>query len=470
LDMSKTDPPACGTRSSASEMIVSGHVSSAVWSVAWPTVINTLILNAYTLINTWFLGQLPNSGDPLAASGVGGQIMMIQFSLLIGLAAGTGALVSQFLGARRNDDAIGATRQSMLLSVVVASISAIPLIVYARPLMRMICDKPAIVPLAADYTAIISCFSIATFLYMIIVTALRSAGDVKSALYAGASVTVVNIVLDWFLILGHGPFPVMGIRGAAWATGISRIIGVLITIWFLKRSVLGESFSHFKHHDGYTRQLLKIGWPAMLTNMLWSIAAALYVKVIAILPGSDAVAAYTVAMRLECLAFMPGLAYSQAATPLVGQNLGAGKPDRAAHCAWIATLHAVAIMSFFALVFLVFPQQLAHPFAKNASPAVMPAIVLYLRINAISEPFLALNMVLRGALQGAGDTLMPALFTLISFYIVRLPLALLLSVHLGYGVTGAWIAMASSTILSGVLMAVWFQMGHWRRRSLVGAD
>lgn len=467
--MSTTDPPASGIRNSASEMIVSGHISSAVWSVAWPTVVNTLILNAYTLINTWFLGQLPNSGNPLAASGVGGQIMMIQFSLLIGLAAGTGALVSQFLGAGRNDEAVGATRQSMLLCVVVASISAIPLVVFATPLMRMICDKPAVVPLAADYTALISCFSIPMFLYMIIVTALRSAGDVKSALYAGASVTVVNIGLDWLLILGHGPFHAMGIHGAAWATGISRIVGVLVTIWFLKRSVLGESFSHFKHHHGYISQLFKIGWPAMLTNMSWTIGGALYVKVLAILPGSDAVAAYTVAVRIESLAFMPGLAYSQAATPLVGQNLGAGKPDRAARSAWIATLHAVGIMSFVAVIFLVFPSQLARPFAKNAPAAVMPAIVLYLRINAISEPFLAANMVLRGALQGAGDTLFPALFTLISFYIIRLPLALLLSVHLGLGVTGAWIAMASSTILSGVLMAMWFQMGRWRRHSLVSS-
>ncbi len=468
--MSSVNPILPKTRSDSSEMIVSGRISSAVWHIAWPTVVNTLILNAYNVINGIFLGMLPHSRDPLAAAGVGGAALMMQFSMVMGLTAGTGALVSQFLGAEKNDDANEATRQSLLLSAIIGGISAIPLIVWALPLVKFIGTAGAVSPLAADYVAIISYFAAPTFIYMIALTALRSAGDMKSALYAGVAIIGVNTLLDWLLIIGPGPFPQMGIQGAAWATGISRVFAVGVTLWFLKRSVLRDSILHFKPHTELMRKIFQIGWPAMLTNFAWTLAYTIFVKFLSFLPGGAVVvtnvqAALTVGMRIESLSFMPGLAYSQAATPLVGQNLGAGKPDRATRCAWIATLHAVLIMGAFGIVFLVIPGQLAHAFTRDAS--VVTSVVWYLRINAISEPFLAANMVLRGALQGAGDNMMPAIITLFTNYAVRLPLAWFLAIHLNYGVKGAWAAMSLSTIMSGILMITWFQMGRWRNRHII---
>lgn len=448
-------------------MIVSGHVGRAVWQIAWPTVVNTLILNAYNVINGLFLGQLPNSRDALAAAGMGGNVMMVQFAALMGLAAGTGALVSQFLGADRVEDANESTRQSLLLSAIIGFVTAIPLIVWAHPMMALIGAKGNVISLGGDYTAIISYFSVFSFVYMIVITALRSAGDVKSAMYAGAVILSVNIVLDWILILGPGPFVKYGIYGAAWSTGISRVLGVLVTLWFLRRSVLGSSLSHFTYHREITRKIFKIGWPAMLTNLAWTLAMTVYMKVLSYLPGgtvavSNFQAAWTIGLRIESLAFMPGLAYSQAATPLVGQNLGAEQPDRAAHSAWIATLHAVLIMSAFGAAFLLIPRVMVNRFTTDVAVAGIAA--WYLRINALAEPFLAVNMVLRGALQGAGDTFVPAIITLATNYAVRLPLAWLLAIQWGYGPNGAWIAMSASTILSGLLMIIWFQMGRWKTR------
>jgi len=447
----------------ASEIITSGHVWKAVWYLAWPTAINTLILTAYNIINRLFLGRLSNAEEALAAVGIGGTVLMIQFALTIGLSAGTAALASRFLGAQNYQDAEDVTRQSLILSIIAAVITGLPLILFATPLVQLVGAKGNVIALASDYTAIISWFSAPLFVYLIAQTAIRSAGDAKSPLYAGAIIITINVLFDWLLIFGIGPFPALGVRGAAISTGISRVAGVAVTFWFLRRSILGKSLESWHIHPGWFRRILNIGWPASIQNILWTTAYAGFVKILAYLPGGQATAAQaalTVAITIESIAFMPGIAYSTAATPLVGQNLGAGKPQRAEHTAWVATGQAVFIMTAVAILFFFAPQWLARLFTADA--VVVPLIVSYLRINALAEPFLAVSMVLRGALQGAGETRVPAWITFITYWLIRVPLAWLLAITLGYGPTGAWIAMSLTTFLSGVLVAIWFVWGKWR--------
>ncbi|MCE5198788.1 MAG: MATE family efflux transporter [Armatimonadota bacterium] len=457
--------PTPRTRSdSATEIITSGHIWSAVWYLAWPTAVYTLIQTAYNIINRMFLGRLDDPAPALAAVGIGGQLLMLQFAITVGLTAGSSALVARFLGARQLDDANETARQSYILSVILGIISAIPLILAPTFLVKLIGASGSVIPLAADYTAIISWFSIPLFLWMTATTILRSAGDVRSPLYAGLIIIVVNVLLDWFLIFGVGPIPPMGVHGAAISTGISRVAGLVVTAFFLYRSDLRGSLSHFKPHMEWSRRIMKIGWPAVIQNLMWTSAAAVYIKILAFLPGGQgtaAQAALTVALTIESTAFMPGVAYSMAATPLVGQNLGAGKPERAEHSAWVATGQATFIMTLVAIVFIAVPRSLAVAFTHDA--VVVAMIVSYLRIVALSEPFLAVNMVLRGALQGAGETRVPAWITLFTSWIVRLPMTWALAIPAGLGATGAWIAMSSSTFLSGVLMAAWFKWGPWRQ-------
>jgi len=198
---------------------------------------------------------------------------------------------------------------------------------------------------------------------------------------------------------------------------------------------------------------------------MMTMASSGFMRVLSMLPNgqaTDAQAAYSVAIVIEALAFQPGLAFSAAATPLVGQNLGAGKPHRAIHGAWVASGQAAAIMGVIALSFLLIPQYLAKPFVHGRDLALLPVIVAYLRINSFSEPFLALNMVLRGALQGAGDTRMPAWITFVSMWLIRLPMTWLLAIYFAMGASGAWWAMSITCCLSGLLMALWFKFGNWR--------
>lgn len=450
-------------RNPASEIITSGGIWKAVWFVAWPTAVNTLILSAYNVINRLFVGRLPNAEEALAAVGVGGAALMVQFALTFGISVGASALVARFVGAEQYEDADRATGQSLGLAAAVGVISAAPLILFARPIVEGIGALGPVAVLATDYTVIIAWFSLPLFLYFIAQAALRSAGDVRSPLYAGAATVAVNTVLDWILIFGVGPFPMLGVRGAAIATGASRVVGLAVSLEFLRRSVLRGSLRRMRpKYDWYAR-ILRIGWPAVLQNLVWTVANVGFLRILGFLPAGEAtpaIAALTVGIAIESVAFMPGIAYSTAATPLVGQNLGARKPDRAAHAAWVATGQAVFIMSSIAVLFFLAPKWLATMFTTERS--VVPMIVSYLRINAVSEPFLALGMVLRGALQGAGETRIPFWLTVLSLLVIRMPLAWWLAVPVGLGAAGAWIAMCASTILSGLLVTAYFVTGRWR--------
>ena len=449
-------------RSEASEIITSGHVWTAVWYVAWPTAVNTFIQTAYMIVNRMFLGRVPDgAAQALAAVGIGGSVLMIQFAVTLGLSVGTSALVSRFLGARSYEDADDTTRQSLVLSVISAILTSIPLIALSHEIARAVGAQGRVIGLAGDYVVIVAYSSIPLFLYATITSVLRSAGDVRSPLYVGAVVLSINVLFDWLLIFGIGPFPQLGVRGAAIATGISRVVGMVLIFVSLRRSVLGNALSNMHVHLGWSMRIIRIGWPAALQNLIWTTAYAGFIRVLAFLPNATpAQAAVTVAITIESMAVMPGIAYSIAAAPLVGQNLGAGKPDRAEHSAWVATGQAAAIMFAVAVMFFVIPKQLALMFTDKTS--VVPLIVSYLRINAVSEPFLALAMVLRGALQGAGETRIPAWIAFITNWAIRLPLAWLFAVHLGYGPPGAWAAMCSTTILSGLLVLAWFVWGNWR--------
>ncbi|MEN6521720.1 MAG: MATE family efflux transporter [Armatimonadota bacterium] len=445
----------------ASAIITEGKISSAVWFLAWPTITNTLILTAYQFVNRIFLGHIPDSATAQAAIGIGDRALMVLFAIMVSLSVGTSALVARSLGAGNREDAEEATRQSLLMCVIGSAILTIPMVVWARPLVTMIGAKPGVVPVAAAYTAISALFTIPSFIWTIVTAALRSAGDVRSQLYVGGLMIALNILLDWVFIFGVGPVPALGVLGAAISTGISRVLASVLILWVLGRSVLKQSLTHLRISFSWLGRILNIGWPASIHNIIWTITGMAFLRILSVLPNAtEAQAALTVGLTIESLAYMPGIAYGMAATPLVGQNLGAGNIERAERSAWIATWQAVIIMSFVALFFLAIPRLFAHAFTTN--PAVAALIVLYLQVNAFAQPAQAIGFVLRGALQGAGDTRVPTWITLFSILVVRLVMAWVLVIWLQVGAIGAWISMAVSASLPGLLMSLWFKHGRWK--------
>jgi len=298
---------------------------------------------------------------------------------------------------------------------------------------------------------------------MVIFTAIyRGLGDTRTPLIITILFNVLIVAGEYLLIFGHGPFPRMGIAGAGVATTIARVCGLALSWFFLSRSVLHLGLKGPWQADRiWMKRILAVGIPAAIQGLIRNTASSTYYGILGRVPhATAAVAALTVGIRAEGIAYMPGFAFSIAATALVGQSLGAGDPKRAEHSGWISVLQGCLVMTVMGILFYIFAEPIVSIFTDSREVVILAA--QYLRFQAFSEPFLALGMILTGALQGAGETRWPTIITFVTMWLIRIPLTHYLALHRGYGATGAWITMMVSTMLGGILIAFLFRWGRWK--------
>jgi putative MATE family efflux protein len=271
-----------------------------------------------------------------------------------------------------------------------------------------------------------------------------------------------NILLDALLIGGWGPIPALGVAGAAVASSTARLAGaIMAAVWLARSGFWRDAAPEWEPPLGWALRILRIGMPAALQMGLRSIGAAGYTRILTATPeGTAAVAALFIGVRAEGLGYMPGIAYGRAASTLVGQSLGAGRPDRAERSGWLCTWQALVIILAMSVLFYVLAPTIAGWFSHD--PRVIALTTSYLRINALGEPFLAFGIVLGGALQGAGDTRFNAFVSILTMWLLRLPATHWLCLTLGYGAVAAWWTMAATTAIQGLLIAAWFRAGRWK--------
>jgi len=419
-----------------------------------------LLLTANGMIDAVFVGRLGTAA--LSGVGLASQIMLVLMSLVMAVSVGTTALVARFVGAAQIKDAEQAVRQSILLGVIGSVLSGLFVFLVGPTLMRIMGGRGEGLTLGITYLNIVLLGAVPFYLLFVLNGVFRGFGDMRTPLMVTAVVTVVSIVGDYLLIFGIGPFPRLGVVGAGIANVTARSVGAVMLLACLARSPMAQSLrGSWRPIGSWFRRILNIGSPAALQALLRTGASMVYFAILGLTPqGQSAIAALTIGIRTEALAFMPGFAFSTAATSMVGQNLGARQPKRAIDSAWAATWQGIWITGAFGLIFFVFASPISSLFTKD--PSVLPLAASYLRINAISEPFLAMAMIFTGALQGAGATRMPAMATIATMWVVRLPLSYYLALVLGYGTVGAWVAMAGSTILAGLIMLGVFKWSRWK--------
>ncbi len=255
----------------------------------------------------------------------------------------------------------------------------------------------------------------------------------------------------------------MGYIGIAVSTATSTTAGMLMCL-LLFRSGRWQPFysSHWGISLETIRRIISFGWPAALLQIAWNAGTIVLYHILARLRDTSitALAAITNGLRIEAVIYLPAFALNMAASVLVGQNLGAGDPGRAEKVGWKIAKAGVALMSLMALVIFIWADRFASLVTKD--PSVLEETTRYLRINALSEPFMALGSILAGGLQGAGDTRGAMQVIVLTMWLIRLPLAYVLALAAGYGATGAWIAMISSMTVQGLLMALRFHKGKWK--------
>ncbi|MGQ9698374.1 MAG: MATE family efflux transporter [Armatimonadota bacterium] len=313
----------------------------------------------------------------------------------------------------------------------------------------------------------ITTLAMAPFFGLIVIGAVfRGLGDTVTPMRIMIGVNTVAVVFDYALILGAGPFPRLGVVGAAISGDIARVVGFVASVWFLSRGPLkGALRGPMVPSWSWFLRILRIGMPTALQTFLRTGAGMTFVSVLGRLPdASAAVAALTIGMRTEAISFMPGLAFGMAAGSMVGQNLGARQPGRAEESGWVCVRQALCIMVPVAVGFYVFARPVASLFAQD--PRVIALTVGYLKANAVGQPALAFGMVLSGALQGAGETKVPAWVTLASMWGVRLPTAYVVAVIMGLGASGAWWTMTVSSIVYGLIIVAIYSRGKWKNKQV----
>jgi putative MATE family efflux protein len=436
--------------------------------IALPAVVTMLLQTVNGLMDMFFVGHLPQGRDALAATGIGGSMIFLMISCAMGVATGTMALVARFTGAQVLEDSRYAMGQSLTLGTLIGFALGIGLYLGRTPVVNLLLngkEDPIAAQLCNDFLSMALLATLPIFLINILQSAFRGLGDTQMPMYITSAMIGVHIFLNWLLIYGNMGMPRLEVKGAGIAFALSQVIGVALFFWaMIRKSPLSAALQwhYLRPQKEWIWRILRIGIPSSVQNLVRVFSMMSFNGMLARTgEGAAAVAALQIGIRTEGIAFMPGFGYSVSASALVGQSLGAKQPERAERFAWVATQQAIAVMTFMAVIFFLGASPIAKVFTNDTT--VQHLGVEYLRLNAFCEPFLALGMVLSGALSGAGDTVYPTYITIFTMIVLRLSLAYLLMFSLNYGSYGAWLTMGISTIIGGILTALLFRLGRWKQ-------
>jgi len=437
-----------------------GDLHRVVWKLAWPSVLAMLLQTLNSFMDRGFVGRL--GPDALAAVGVGGQFMFVVFSLGMSISVGATALVARFTGAEKPEEARIAGNQALWIAALLSFVSIAIVLPITHVSVQFMHLSPSAAVLCEKYIKLSLIGTPGLFVMLILIGSYRGIGDTMTVLMVSVIANIIHLSGDFLLIFGSFGAPKLGLPGGAMALVTSQYLGAILYIILLRRTKLrGLMRSKRRLEMEWAKRILNIGVPAAMQNLSRILSMIAFTAVLARSADSTpAVAALTIGLTSESIAFMPGFGFSVAASTLAGQNLGAKQPDRAERAAWISLHQGAIVMTVMGIVFFVFAEQFAHIFTHD--PAVVRLAVIYLRISALAEPFLALGMILTGALNGAGDTKLPAVAGVITMWGLRLPLAYALAISFGYGAVGSWWAMSISTIVMGIASWGLFKMGRWK--------
>jgi putative MATE family efflux protein len=379
------------------------------------------------------------------------------------ISIGTVALLSRAVGAGKFKDALSATRQSLLLGFICALLLTAAALVFKDRIISLAGFTGDIHQVAGNYF-VIFVFALAPNYMVILSNAIfRAGGEVRLTLITMFIVSLINVVLDFLLVFGLFSMNGIGYRGIALATAVSMFAGAAICFVLFKKSRWKDVFSGMWYlSSDLVRRIFMLSWPAALMQISWNAGNIVIYNILSRLQEGSitGMAALTNGLRIEAIIYMPVFALHAAASVLMGQNLGAGSPVRAENIGWKISLSGVAFVSLMALPIFIWAEDLSAPVAKDQY--VLLETVRYLRITMLSEPFMAISVILAGCLMGAGDTKGTMLVIVSALWIVRLPLAYILAVVAGYGALGVWLSMIISMFFQGIAMIVRYRSGRWK--------
>lgn len=445
------------------EDFTSGPIGRALGLLAIPMMLEMAMESVFAVVDIAFVSRLGT--DAVAAVGITEALITVLYGIAIGLGMGLTAMVSRRIGSNDPAGAAAVTGQAIWVGAILSIVIGILGFIYARDLLEIMGASAGVIELGVGFTAV-TLGGAATIIYLFLLNAaFRGAGDATVALRSLWLANGINIVLDPCLIFGLGPFPEMGVTGAAVATTIGRGSGVLYQLWYLTngRGRIEFHVRYLKFNLALALRMVRISLGG-IGQFLIATASWIGVMRIVSIYGSGAIAAYTIALRMMEFVFLPAWGLGNAAATLVGQNLGAGQPERAEESAWQAAKYNAIFMSVAGGFLLLFATGVTGLFTTE--PDVIRWGTSCLQILSIGFPAYAVGMVVVQALNGAGDTSTPALLNFICFWLLQIPLAFWLATQTSLGPNGAFIAIVIAESLLTVLATIAFRKGAWKMETV----
>ena len=437
----------------------SGRIGRALGLLAIPMMLEMSMESVFAVVDIAFVSRLGT--DAIAAVGITEALITVLYAVAVGLGMGVTAMVSRRIGAQEREAAARVTGQAIWIGAALSLLIGIPGIIYAADMLRMMGASDSVIETGSGFAAVLLGGS-ASILYLFILNAaFRGAGDATVALRSLWLANGLNIVLDPCLIFGLGPFPEMGVTGAAVATTIGRSIGVIYQLWYLfdGRGRLRFRLRNLAVAPKVMMRMLIISAGGVGQFLIATSSWIIVMRIIA-LYGSTAVAAYTIGLRMFEFIWLPSWGLGNAAATLVGQNLGAGKPERAEQSTWRAARYNLIFMTTAGLLLVALAPGLAGLFSND--PEVLRYGTACLRILAIGVPMYAIGMIVTQALNGAGDTVTPTIINFICFWVLQIPLAYWLATNVSMGPNGVFAAIVVSESLVTILSVIVFRRGRWK--------
>ncbi len=439
-----------------------GGITKTILVTAIPMVVALLLQTGFNIVDAIYVGRI--SAEAIAAVSLAFPIMFFIAAIGAGVGIGATSLIARYIGAKEIEKADNVAEHALLIGCVMGVIFTIFGLLFGKR-MLMLMGADSLLGISWEYLSVIFLGSFFVMIFIIANSIFRGEGDTKTPMVFMIIATVVNIVLDPIFIFLLN----MGVKGAAIATVVSNIVGCVLMIrgFMNGRSSIKIRPRYFHFNTEILKKIFVIGIPGSLAQISMSLSAFIMMRIVSYF-GTYAIAAFGIATRLDSIALLPSLGLMMALVPIIGQNVGAKKFDRAEKSTYRAAIIAALFSGSVGLLFFFFPSMFVSIF--NTNPEVIKYGVSYLRIVPLAFAFVGVNICMSGSFLGTGNALTSLFFTLLRVIILIIPLALLFAFVFELGIIGVWLAYPISIVVSAISSLLWFRTGRWKRMHIKKED
>ena len=470
LEQAVIAPPRASLWSSIREAVrgshqdfTTGSLNRAILLLAIPMVLEMVLESLFAVVDVFWVGRL--GADAVATVGITESLLSLVFAVGLGLSLSTTAMVARRIGEKDPSGAAVAGVQAIAIGLAVSALLCLPCVFFAPNLLRLMGASPQIIAVGSGYARIALGGGGAILLLFLNNAIFRGAGDAAIAMRLLWVSNIINLILDPCLIFGVGPFPKLGVTGAAVATLIGRSIGVLYQFYRLLRGTERIRILRSQVHLNF-RVLLRLLRVSLTGILQFAIAHTSWIGLVRIVSifGSAALAGYTIAIRIVVFIIMPSWGLSNAAATLVGQNLGAKQPERAETSVWRTGFYNMLFLGVVGVFFVLFAEPVVSLFTHD--PLVVPLAASCLRIISYGNIGYAYGMVMLQAFNGAGDTVTPTIVNFFGFWLLEIPLAYFLAIPMRMRANGAYISIVVAEAAIAGVSIILFKRGRWKRQQI----